>query len=92
MGLKTTDYKKQFNKETYKTAKLYLPIETYPSIDQHWRSRGYKSLNAYVNALIEKDMRENSGRVALSVSSGRKLDRLRVIARARAGEKKYQIK
>lgn len=25
-------------------------------IEEHWRARGYKSLNAYVNALIDADM------------------------------------
>lgn len=52
-------------------------------IEQHWKARGYKSLNAYVNDLIEKDMREHPtipGVMEVKVASGRDLQNLKNIA------------
>ena len=30
-------------------------------IEQHWKSKGYKSLNSYINTLIKRDMEQESG-------------------------------
>ena len=84
-------YIQQFQKEKYDRMIFNVPKGQKAVIEQHWRSKGYKSLNAYVNALIEKDMQESNERATISVKSGKNLNRLRLIARARAREKKYQI-
>ena len=30
-------------------------------IEQHWKSKGYKSLNSYINTLIKRDMEQETG-------------------------------
>ncbi|RKJ00709.1 hypothetical protein D7X87_22220 [bacterium D16-54] len=30
-------------------------------IEQHWKSKGYKSLNSYINTLIKRDMEQGAG-------------------------------
>ena len=30
-------------------------------IEQHWKSKGYKSLNSYINTLIKRDREQESG-------------------------------
>ena len=55
-----TKYKNEFNKKTYDTAIInFKPKGQKAVIEEHWRNRGYKSLNAYVNELIKKDMESN---------------------------------
>lgn len=89
----STKYKNDFNKHAYDRLNIQVPKGHKAIIEKHWRAKGYKSLNAYVNALIEADMQQSTitCKVAVNVKSSRNLDRLRLIARARAGEKKYQI-
>ena len=51
-----TKYKNEFNKEAYDRVSINFPKGQKAVIEEHWRSKGYKSLNAYVNDLINKDM------------------------------------
>lgn len=52
-----TIYKREFNKETYKTVKVYIREEEYPSIVQHMQKQGYKKISGYIKDLIQKDMK-----------------------------------
>ena len=52
------EYKNQYNREHYARLGVQVPIEDRPKIDEHWKSKGYKSFNAYVLDLIRKDMNE----------------------------------
>lgn len=49
-------YQNQYNKEKYDRCIFNVPKGQKVIIEEHWRKRGYKSLNAYVVDLIEKDM------------------------------------
>lgn len=51
-----TKYKNEFNKESYDRASINFPKGQKAVIETHWRAKGYKSLNAYVNDLITRDM------------------------------------
>lgn len=51
-----TKYKNEFNKEVYDRASINFPKGKKAIIEAHWRSKGYKSLNTYVNDLINRDM------------------------------------
>ena len=51
-----TKYKNEFNKESYDRASINFPKGQKAIIEAHWKAKGYKSLNAYVNDLISKDM------------------------------------
>lgn len=51
-----TKYKNKFNKESYDRASVNFPKGKKSIIDEHWKKKGYKSLNAYINTLINKDM------------------------------------
>ena len=49
-------YIQQFQKENYDRCIFNVPKGRKAIIEEHWRAKGYKSLNSYVNALIEQDM------------------------------------
>ena len=49
-------YIQQFQKENYDRCIFNVPKGQKAVIEAHWKSKGYKSLNAYVNDLIAKDM------------------------------------
>lgn len=49
-------YNSNYNKENYTELKFRIPKGQKAIIEEHWRSRGYKSLNSYINDLIKKDM------------------------------------
>ena len=58
MAFDKVKYNNTFNKEHYARLGVQVPIEDRPKIDEHWKSKGYKSFNAYVLDLIRKDMNE----------------------------------
>lgn len=49
-------YIQQFQKENYDRCIFNVPKGKKAIIETHWRSKGYKSLNTYVNDLINRDM------------------------------------
>ena len=51
-------YNAQYNKQNYTELKLRIPKGRKAIIEEHWKAKGYKSLNAYVNDLIRKDMED----------------------------------
>ncbi|MBT9812431.1 MAG: hypothetical protein ACLRTG_14610 [Enterocloster aldenensis] len=55
-----TDYKREYNKDTYKTVKVYIREEEYPAIIEHMKTRGYTKLSGYIKDLITKDMKTES--------------------------------
>ncbi len=50
------EYRREYNKETYKVAKVYIRKENYEEINKHWKENKYKSFSSYVNSLINADM------------------------------------
>ncbi|MDB2009606.1 hypothetical protein [[Clostridium] symbiosum] len=53
-------YIQEFQKEKYDRCIFNVPKGQKAVIEAHWKSLGYKSLNAYVNALIQTDMEKTS--------------------------------
>ena len=51
-----TKYKNEFNKMQYDRVSINFTKGQKEVIEKHWKQKGYRSLNAYVNDLIEKDM------------------------------------
>ena len=49
-------YIQEFQKEKYDRCIFNVPKGQKAIIEAHWKAKGYKSLNAYVNDLIKKDM------------------------------------
>lgn len=52
-------YIQQYQKDNYDRCIFNVPKGQKAVIEEHWRARGYKSLNAYVNELIRRDMEES---------------------------------
>lgn len=60
MSYDKVKYNNAFNKEAYDRVSINFPKGQKAVIEEHWRAKGYKSLNSYVNALIKADMEEES--------------------------------
>lgn len=60
MAFNQVKYQNEFNKENYDRASINFPKGRKAVIEEHYKARGYKSLNAYVNALIEADMNKEN--------------------------------
>lgn len=50
------EYNREYNKEAYKTVKVYIPKADYPAIEAHFKAQGYSALSGYIKALISADM------------------------------------
>lgn len=59
MAFEQIKYQNEYNKEKYDRCIFNVPKGQKKVIEAHWKKRGYKSLNAYVVDLIDKDMKEN---------------------------------
>lgn len=55
-------YIQEFQKEKYDRCIFNVPKGQKAVIEEHWRAKGYKSLNSYVNDLIKKDMDGAAGK------------------------------
>lgn len=51
-------YIQQFQKEKYDRCIFNVPKGQKTIIEAHWKRMGYKSLNSYINHLIQQDMEE----------------------------------
>ncbi len=49
-------YIQQYQKEKYDRCIFNVPKGQKSVIEEHWRKKGYTSLNSYVNDLIRQDM------------------------------------
>ncbi len=49
-------YNREYNKDTYKTVKVYIREEEYPAIVEHMKQQGYTKLSGYIKDLINRDM------------------------------------
>ncbi len=54
--MKKNDYIREYNKDTYKTVKVYIREEEYPTIIEHMKARGYTKISGYIKDLIAQDM------------------------------------
>lgn len=53
-------YNNQYNRDHYARLSINVRLEDRTAIDEHWKKKGFKSFNSYVNDLIRKDMYENT--------------------------------
>lgn len=56
MPYEKVKYNNEYNKQAYDRLNIQVPKGQKAVIETHWKAKGYKSLNAYVNALIQADM------------------------------------
>ena len=63
-------YDTEYAKQNYDRCIFNVPKGQKAVIEEHWRSKGYKSLNAYVNDLITRDM-NRTGESSKTVNIGR---------------------
>lgn len=54
------EYKNQYNREHYARLSVNVRLEDRADIDAHWKKKGFKSFNSYVNDLIRRDMYEDT--------------------------------
>ncbi len=52
-------YDTEYAKQNYDRCIFNVSKGKKEIIEKHWKAKGYKSLNAYVNDLITKDMDQN---------------------------------
>lgn len=72
MAFNQSKYANEFAKEKYDRLNIQVPKGQKAVIEEHWRTLGYKSLNAYVNDLIRKDMEKTkAGESSKTVNIGR---------------------
>lgn len=50
------EYNREYNKDTYKTVKVYIREEEYPAVIEHMKKQGYSKLSGYIKDLINRDM------------------------------------
>lgn len=48
-------YDTEYAKNNYDRCIFNLPKGEKAELEKHWKSKGYKSLNTYINDLIKKD-------------------------------------
>lgn len=60
MSYEKVEYNNKFNKDKYDRTNIFFPKGQKAIIEEHWRAKGYKSLNSYVNHLIKQDMEKTT--------------------------------
>lgn len=53
------EYQNNWVKDNKDTLRFLVPKGQKAVIEEHYRRKGYKSLNAYINALIQADMEQS---------------------------------
>lgn len=56
MAYDKVKYNNEYNKENYTAITIRIQKGQKALIEEHWKSKGFKSLNSYVNYLINTDM------------------------------------
>lgn len=65
------EYNREYNKDTYKTVKVYIREEEYPEVIEHMKARGYTKLSGYIKDLIAQDMERAGEKNSKTVNIGR---------------------
>ena len=61
MAFNQSKYINDFAKANYDRLIVQVSKGQKSVIEQHWKSKGYKSLNSYINDLINKDIDQGAG-------------------------------
>lgn len=59
----SSKYKNDYAREHYARLSVFVPIEDKEKIEKYCKNKGFKSLNAYINELIRRDMNEETNEV-----------------------------
>lgn len=59
MGTSSTRAKQKYNQANYDRIEITVPKGDKAKIQAHAKKRGFDSLNAYINHLIEEDMKKD---------------------------------
>ena len=65
------EYNREYNKDTYKTVKVYIREEEYPEVIEHMKAKGYTKLSGYIKDLIAQDMERTGEKNSKTVNIGR---------------------
>ena len=57
MAYDKVKYNNEFNKQAYDRLNIQVTKGKKSVIEAHYKAKGYKSLNSYINALIDADMK-----------------------------------
>lgn len=63
------DYKREYNKEVYKTVKVYIREEEYPEVLEQMKARGYTKLSGYIKDLIAQDMERTGEKQGIHIQN-----------------------
>lgn len=64
-----TEYKREYNKDTYKTVKVYIREEEYPEVIEHMKNKGYTKLSGYIKDLIAQDMERTGEKQGIHIQN-----------------------
>ena len=64
-----TEYKREYNKDTYKTVKVYIREEEYPEIIEHMKAKGFTKLSGYIKDLIAQDMERTEEKQGIHIQN-----------------------
>ena len=56
-------YIQKYQKEKYDRCIFNIPKGNKKILEEHWKKKGYKSLNQYIKDLIRKDMNEDNSNI-----------------------------
>lgn len=62
-------YVNEFAKQNYDRLNIQVPKGQKAVIEAHWKAKGYKSLNAYVNDLITQDMERTGEKQGIHIQN-----------------------
>lgn len=60
MSYDKVKYNNEYNKQAYDRLNIQVPKGRKTVIEEHYKKLGYKSLNAFINDLINKDIEAHS--------------------------------
>lgn len=66
-------YIQQFQKEKYDRCVFNVPKGQKEVLERHWKKKGYKSFNSYINNLIEEDMKQTGKEITSEKSQSDKI-------------------
>lgn len=53
------EYIREYNKDTYKTVKIYIRKEEYKTVETRANTLGFKQTGSYIKSLIDKDIKSS---------------------------------
>ena len=64
-----SEYNREYNKDTYKTVKVYIREEESPQIIEHIKAKGFTKLSGYIKDLIAQDMERTEEKQGIHIQN-----------------------